>query len=166
MWSKIYLAVLSVGVIAVTFFSYYSWSWLQSIGQPSVAVAGYEYHSGIAWTLLWLASLVLMILGNAVLWASGRSWAVWTTFVYFAVFIVIRYFWLDQEFFQFRKANGMFDGSFSVAPLFAVILVALGGTIAFFDQFIIVRLRARTYPEPAQTPAEQISPTNGEKAAE
>ena len=161
MFSKIYLVLLGVFLAAMAFFTYYSWSWLQSIGQPAAAVVGYEYHAGFAWTLLWVSIVTLLILANAVLWRSGRSWAIWTTFVYFAVLVVARYFWLDQAFFHFKKANGLFDGSFSVAPLFAVILVVLMAAIAFFDQFIVVKLREKTYGKPeepiidsVQTPSE------------
>lgn len=161
MFSKIYLALLGLSITVMAFFTYYSWSWLQSIGQPAAAVVGYEYHAGFAWTALWLSVISLMVLANAVLWATGRSWGIWTTLGYFAVLIVVRYFWLDQSFFQFKKTNGLFDGSFSVAPLAAVILIILMAAIAFFDQFIVVRLRAKTYAkteepvvETVETPAE------------
>ncbi|HRI04204.1 MAG TPA: hypothetical protein PLL77_10715 [Pyrinomonadaceae bacterium] len=156
MWSKIYLAILAVACLVMAFFTFYSWSWLQSIGLPAAAVAGYEYHSGLAWPVLWIATIALLVLGNAVLWASERAWAMWVTFLYFSVFVIIRYFWLDQAFFQFKKTNGLFDGSFSIAPLMAVILVVIMAAIVFFDQFIVLRLRAKTYPTAAQNdePAE------------
>ena len=161
MFTKIYLAILGISIAVMAFLSYYSWSWLQSIGLPAAAVAGYEYHAGYAWAALWISVVALLLLANAILWATGRSWAVWTTLVYFSVFIVTRYFWLDQAFFSFKKTNGLFDGSFSVAPLLAVILMVLMAAIAFFDQFIIVKLRAKTYGkpeepvvEPAETPDE------------
>ena len=48
MWSKIYLAILAVAVVVMAFFTYYAWSWLQSIGQPVAAAAGYDYHSRLA----------------------------------------------------------------------------------------------------------------------
>lgn len=147
MWSKLYLAVLGLSIAGMAFFTYYSWSWLQSIGLPAVAVAGYDYHSSLAWVTLWISSLALLIIGNAVLWATGRAWNLWATFLYFAVFVVIRYFWLDEAFFHFKKTNGLFDGNFSVGPFFAVILIALAGVIVFFDKFLVIRLRAKTYPE-------------------
>ena len=146
MFSKIYLAVLSAAVIVMVFFTYYSWSWLQSIGLPLAAVEGYAYHESLAWMALWLFAVILLLLGNAVLWTSSRSWEMWTTFVYFSVFVIIRYFWLDQAYFQFKKANGMFDGSFSIAPIMAVILIVLMAIIVFFDTFLVTRLRAKTFP--------------------
>lgn len=156
MWSKIYLVILAIAIIVMAFFTFYSWSWLQSIGLPAAAVAGYEYHAGLAWPALWILTIALLAVGNVILWTSGRAWAMWVTFIYFSAFAVIRYFWLDQAFFQFRKTNGLFDGSFSIAPLMAVILVVLMAAIVFFNQFIVLRLRAKTYPVAVQedSPAE------------
>ncbi len=147
MWSKLYLAVLGLSIAVMVFLTYYSWSWLQSIGIPVGAVAGYEYHSDIAWWALWLSSVTLLVLGNAVLWVNRNAWAMWTTFLYFAVFVVIRYFWLDQAFFHFKKDNGLFDGSFSIGPFFAVLLIVLAGVIVFSNKFLVIRLRAKTYTE-------------------
>ncbi len=150
MWSKIYLVILAIAIVVMAFFTFYSWSWLQSIGLPAAAVAGYEYHAGLAWPALWVLTIALLVLGDAILWVSGRAWAMWVTFIYFSVFVIIRYFWLDQAFFQFKKTHGLFDGSFSIAPLMAVILVVLMAAIVFFDQFIVLRLRAKTYPTATQ----------------
>lgn len=154
MWNKLYLAALAVSVATMAFFTFYSASWLQSIGSPGAVVLGYEYHSEMAWIAIWVSSIGLLLLANAVLWASGRSWAVWTTLVYFAVFIIVKYFWLDQAFFTFRKQNVMFDGSFSMAPLMGVALILLVAAIAFFDQFILVKMREKTHSlaEPVAEP--------------
>ncbi len=158
MWSKIYLAILAVAIVVMAFFTFYSWSWLQSIGLPAAAVAGYEYHAELAWPALWILTIALLVLGNAVLWASGRAWAMWITFIYFAAFVIIRYFWLDKAFLGFRTTHGLTDSSFSVAPLMAVILVVLMAAIVFFDQFIVLRLRTKTYPsaEKEASPAESL----------
>ncbi len=149
MWNKLYLGVLAASVAVMTFLTYYAWSWLQSIGQPNAAAAGYEYHTSIAWTALWITVVLLMVLGNAVLWASGKSWAVWASLIYFAVFVVARYFWLDRLFIDFRSVNGLSDGSFSFGPMVAAILILLMASIAFFDQFLIVRLREKTFGKAA-----------------
>ncbi|MEO6655169.1 MAG: hypothetical protein ABIO36_03730 [Pyrinomonadaceae bacterium] len=147
MWIKLYLAALGLSITVMAFFTYYSWSWLQSIGLPSVAVAGYVYHSNLSWVTLWISAAALLIVGNAVVWANGRALALWATFLYFAVFVIIRYFWIDESFLHYRKTNGLVDGSFSVGPFFAVILIPLAGVIVFFDKFLVIRLRAKTYPE-------------------
>lgn len=145
MWSKLYFGVVAAAVIVMAFFTYYAWSWLQSIGQPAAAVTGYEYHAGLAWAVLWISIVILMVLGNAVLWATGKSWAIWTSVIYFSVFAVVKYFWLDRVFIDFRTSNGMAEGGFSFAPILAAILILLVAAIAFFDQFLIVRLRAKTF---------------------
>lgn len=157
MWNKVYFGVLSVAAIVMVFFNYYAFSWLQSIGKPDAAVAGYEYHAGLAWTVLWISVVILMIIGNAVLWATGRSWAVWTSSIFFSAFVAIKYFWLDRMFIDYRSTNGLAEGGFSFAPLLAVILIVVMAAIAFFDQFIIVKLRSKTYGEPtavSEQPAE------------
>lgn len=166
MWSKIYLAVLAVAFLGMAFFTFYSWSWLQSIGLPAAAVAGYEYHARLAWPSLWFATIILLVLGNAILWTSGRAWAMWLTFIYFSAFALTRYFWLDRVFLEFRTVNGLTDSSFSAAPLMAVILVVVMAAIVFFDQFIVLRLRAKTYPaaEKYDSPAE--SQADEEKASD
>ena len=146
MWSKLYLAVLAISIFVMAFFTYYAWSWLQSVGEPVAAVAGYQYHAGLGWMALWLFAVILLVLANAVLWTSRRGWAAWTTFLFFAVFLVIRYFWLHQAFFQFQKDNGLWDGGLLIAPFSAAILIVLMAAVVFFDQFAIVRLHRKMYP--------------------
>ena len=145
MWSKIYLAVLGVSLAVMAFFTFYTWSWLQSRGNPLDAVAGFEYHSNLSWVALWLNALILLLVANGVLWASKRAWAMWTTFVYLAIFLVVRYFWLGEAFFRYKKTNNMFDGSFSLGPVLGVILIVVAGVIIFANQFISVRLYRKMY---------------------
>ena len=146
MWSKLYLALLGLSIAVMAFFSIYSWSWLQSIGNPSGAAAGYVYHADLAWNSLWLTTAILILVGNAVLWTGGRAWAMWITFVYFTVLAVLRFFWLDEAFVSFKKVNGLSDGGFSVGPFVAVLLIVIIAAIVFFDQFIVSRLRHKMYP--------------------
>jgi len=91
----------------------------------------------------------LLILGNAVLWTSGQAWALWTTFLFFAIAAGFRYFWLDPAFFAFRKSNGFTEGGITAAPFFAVMLIVFMAIAVFADQFIVTRLREKTYPKPA-----------------
>lgn len=154
MWSKIYLILLGLSIAVMTFFTYYSWSWLQSPGNPADAVAGFEYHSNLAWMVLWLSAAALLMLGNSVLWVSGSAWAMWTTFLYFAVFVVVRSFWLNRSFLNFSSHQTGIDTSVSGAPLVAVILIVLAMIIVFFDKFLVVRLLAKTYPERQKTESE------------
>ncbi|MEP6946117.1 MAG: hypothetical protein ABJA02_09385 [Acidobacteriota bacterium] len=146
MVSKIYLGVLAVSTALMAFFTYYSWSWLQSIGQPSTAVAGYNYNDNIAWTLLIVSTLALAILGNVILWLTRRAWALWATLLYFAVFVLLRYIWLDQALFHFKKENGLWEGSFSIGPLFGAIVVIIAAVFVFSDQFAVLQLQRKMFP--------------------
>ena len=151
MWSKIYLAILGLSLITMGFFLYYSWSWLQSIGLPAAAAAGYDYHASFAWPMLWITTIALLLLGNAILWATNRGWALWLTFIYFAVMALLRFFWLEQNYFQFRKVNSLADGSFALGPFVAIIMVVVMAVIVFLDQFIALRLYQKMYPPVTET---------------
>ena len=148
MWSKIYLGTVAIATAIMAFFTYYSYSWIESIGDPLAAASGYEYHSSISWVFLLVSTCVLLLLASAYFWTSSRLWALWTTFAYFAVFIGLRYFWLEPSFFAFEKARGLSQASFSAKPLLAVILILVMAAIVFADQLILIRLRAKAYPEP------------------
>lgn len=147
MFSKIYLAALGLSITVMAFFTYYSWSWLQSIGQPAPAIAGYEYHSNLAWITLWITTAVLLLIGNAMLWTTRNAWAMWLTFVYFAVFVVIKYFWLARESVRFSETAP----SFSAGPIIGVGLIIALAAVVFVDQFLVVRLLAKMYPEATDT---------------
>ena len=96
---------------------------------------------------LWITSIALLISANFVLGKYRRSWAMWVTFVYFAVFVVIRYFLLEQAFFQYKKTNGLWEGGFLLAPVAAVIFCAAAAVVVYANQFVGVRLRERLFPE-------------------
>lgn len=159
MWSKIYLALLAVSVLLMSFFCFYAWSWLQSIGDPRAASAGYEYHIGLAWPLLWISSILLLVLGNAVLWTTRRSWAMWTAFIYIAVFMLLRFFWLDRSHAAFLESHSLAPATLNFGPVFAAIMIVVLAAVVFFDQFLVLRLHERMYPPPvpdeAPTPEEE-----------
>jgi hypothetical protein len=148
MWSKLYLAVLGLSVAVMAFFTFYSWSWLRSIGLPAAAAAGYEYHSDLSWPILWITTVVLLMLGNALLWTTGRAWALWAAFSYFTIFVAARYFWLDPAFADFNRGNALVDQSGAGAPFVAVLMIVFMALVIFTDQFVVIRMRARAYPEP------------------
>jgi surface polysaccharide O-acyltransferase-like enzyme len=150
MWNRIYLLALAVLVLPMLFFSYYAHSWLQSIGSPAAAIEGYLYHADLGWTFLWISSAVLLILSNAVLVKDRRSWAMWLTFSYFAVFLVVRYFWHGRSAIQYRVDHGLPDGGLSWEPVFAVILCAAGGALVYFDQYLVLRLNEKMHPTVAE----------------
>ena len=146
MWTKIYLIALAAFLLPMGFFTVYSWSWLQSVGNPQTASVNYGYWSGYSWTLLWVLSAILLILANVLLWKSRKSWALWATFGYFVIFIAIRYFWLDQSFFQYKKINGLGEGAFSLDAFFGAVLIFLAAVIVYFNQFIVLRMSEKMHP--------------------
>jgi hypothetical protein len=150
MLNKFYLGVLSVSLVMMAFFSYYAWSWLQSIGLPASAMDGYQYHSSIGWYVLWITFASLFLLGNAVFWKSERSWAIWTSLVYFSLFILLRYFWLEEAAFRFKKTSGLGDGSFSLGPILGAILIAGMAVFTFLDYFVLIRLYRKVFPAPIE----------------
>jgi hypothetical protein len=146
MWNRTYLLVLTVCAVIMAALTYYSWSWLNSIGSPQAVVEGYLYHSRIAWKFVWISSIALLILANAVLAKSHKSWAMWTTFLYFALFVAIRSFGLERSFFQFKQTNGLTESSFTLAPLVGAVICIAGAAIVYANQFAVVRLQDKMYP--------------------
>jgi hypothetical protein len=149
MWNKIFLLTLTISILLMAFLVYYAFSWLGSIGSPAAAVEGYLYHEGLAWKFLCISSVVLLIFANAVLSKYRRSWAMWTTFLYFAVFVILKFFIVDRFAIEFFRENGYVAmvGPFPpLGPIFAVLICAAAAAIVYFDQFLVVRLREKMYP--------------------
>jgi len=157
MWNKIYLAVLAVAVVAMSFFVLYSHSWLGSIGNPKDALEGFEYYAGLGSTFLWISTAILLILANIILWNSRRAWAMWASFAYFAFFIILRYFWLEKASYNFQKSD-----SFFLTPIFGVILIVAFGAVVFVNQFLNLRLNEKMYPPRAP---ETVSENEEEKTS-
>ena len=149
MWNKIYLAVLGAAIVVMAILDYYANSWLGSIGAPQTTKEFYEYYARLASNALWISSFVLLLIANVLLWKTRRGWAMWTTFLYFTIFTIIQYFWLDQSFFAFKKTNGLSLGTFSLNPIIGVVSILAFGVIVFFDQFINLRLNNKMYMLPA-----------------
>jgi len=147
MFSKIYFGVWAVSAVIVIFFTYYAWSWLQSIGLPTAALEGYLYHSQAAMTSALISSVVLVVLGNALLWLNNNSWALWSTYGYFAIYMLVYYFWLDPAALAFKSDKGLSAGGFSISPLLGVIFIIAAGVMVFLDHFVIVQLRRKMYPD-------------------
>ncbi|MGH9819553.1 MAG: hypothetical protein ACRD43_05235, partial [Pyrinomonadaceae bacterium] len=117
-----------------------------------------------SWVFLWISAAVLLVVGNAVLWTYRRSWAMWTAAAYFVVFVLIKYFWLNQGFLAFKKTNGLSDGSFDLGPFFAVILCLIAGGIVFFDQFIVLRLVEKMHPAQLVETSEKDGTASGHES--
>lgn len=145
MWDKIFLLILAVCSAIMAGLTYYSWSWLQSIGAPAATVEGYAFHASLAWTFLWISSIVLLVAANFLLGRFRRSWAMWATFVYFAAFIVIRYFVLERSFFNYKLGVGLADPGISWAPFAGAVIVVAAAAVVFVDQLLVVRLTEKLF---------------------
>ncbi len=142
--------ILAVAILAMGVLLYLPYSWLQSVTAPRDVAEHYKFYSNISWVFLLISSLVLLIAGNVVLWMTRRSWALWTSLLYFAVFIIAHTFWLENSFFRYKQANNLESGVISWSPIFGAVLIGLGAIIVFFDQYLVMRMRDKVYPAVAQ----------------
>jgi hypothetical protein len=146
MLNKIYLVVLAVFILIMSAFTYYSYGWLASIDNPRTVVANFDYYSNLSGTFLWISALTLLVFANVAFWKTRKLWTFWTTFFYFAVFIVLHTFWLNRSFVEFQRNNGFLVGSYSLSPLFGVGLLIAAAFVVFFDQFAATKMRDKMYP--------------------
>lgn len=146
MWNRVFLIALIVAILPMAFLTYYSWDWLNSIGSPAGVVENYAYYSSLASAFLWISTVVLLVLANTVLWQSRGSWALWTTLIYFVVFVAIKYLWLDRLFTKYLTVNGIDEKGIASGILFAVVLSVAAVVLVFFNELIAVRLNKKIYP--------------------
>ena len=149
MWNKIYLILLLIAALTMGVLMYLSDSWLGSITEPKNVAANYIYFADISWTFLMISSLVLLVAANALLFKTRKAWALWASFLYFAVFMILQTFWLQESFFQYKKTNGLADGSFSLGAFVGVMFVALAAIFVFFNQYLVKRMQAKMFPQAA-----------------
>ena len=150
MWNKIYSVILAIAVLAMGVLLAFQYSWLQSKTAPKDVIAQYEFYSNISWLFLLFSLLVLLIAGNVVLWKTGRAWAVWTSLLYFAVFMLAHTFWLENSFFRYKQENTAENSLISWSPLLGVVLIALAAIIVFFNQYLVKRMSNKMLPAAAQ----------------
>lgn len=146
MLNKIFLAVYAltfIGLVALTFLAY---SQLQSIGfAPATIAENFKSYSGFHWTYLWIASIVLLIFANVIIWTSRKAWALWLTFIFFGVSILANMWWLNSQLFSYKKQNGLWEGGFDLSLIGASFFIIIAGIGIFFDQFITFRLRDKMF---------------------
>lgn len=147
MLSRIFFLVLAASVLLTAFFVYYSHGWLLSIGAPGAALEGFYYYSGVGWIVVLISSAILLGVANVILWHMRRAWAIWTTFLYFAVFTLIWYFWLKRSARAFALTSGLPTDLSTLTPFIGVVFCISAAAFAYFDQFLVVRLAARMHPE-------------------
>jgi hypothetical protein len=160
MWNKIYSIVLAAAVIISGILTYVAYRNLHSSGfSPSVIVQNYRYYANYDWIFLWISTALLLILGNVVLWKTRRAWALWTTFLYFAVFVIVLQFWLAQTLFRYKQENRLTDEFLTLGPFLAITFIVLMVIVIFFDQYIVKRMHDKMYPSEqtvGELPAEEI----------
>ena len=146
MWSKIYLCLLAIGIIVMVFFTYYSWTWLQSIGDPRSAWDAFNFNKRMGVYSLIASTGALLLIGNIVLWMSRSAWAMWTSFVYFTVFVILLLVLMHLMGTQFCESHSVCDSpSRMVGPLLAAFGIGVLGVGVFLNQFLVLRLHAKMY---------------------
>ncbi len=147
MWNKIYTGILGISFLLMAGLVYYSYSWLQSVSAPPNVVQNYDYYANLSWMFLWISSLLLLVVANAVLWTTRNAWAMWTTFLYFGFFILIQKLWLDQLFFNFKQRNELTDSAISLGIFSGILLFVLAAAIVFSNQFIVKRMHDKMFAQ-------------------
>jgi apolipoprotein N-acyltransferase len=145
MWNKVYLIAAAVFLLVMSVLTYISGSWLGSITKPADVAQQYISNSNISWYFLIISSLILLILANVILWTTQKTWAFWTTLLYFVVFIVLQTFWLDNSFVQYLKDNGLAPGTYTLRPLLGAVLCIVAAVLVFFNQLVVLRMHEKMY---------------------
>lgn len=144
MLNKIYLVLCAIAVLLSGFFTFYSYSWLQSIGSPEIAAENFSFYSGFGLSFLWITFLSLVIFANLLIWKNGKSISIWLAFIYFAIFMTLQTFWLAPSFLSFKQTHFLTDSSFTITPLVGALIIIVVAIAVFFNQFIILRIREKT----------------------
>jgi len=157
MWNKIYLVGLALASVAMCVLTYFPYGWLQSKTDPRDVQTNYLFYADISWTFLLISSLILLVAANIVLWKTRRSWAIWTTLLYFAIFIIAHKFWLERTFFDYQKSNNLTESIFTFGALSGVVLIILAAIIVFFNQYLVKRMLDKASPslQPVESPPEE-----------
>ena len=151
MFNKIYFAVLAIAVLVVGFLTFMSYSQLQSVGfAPTQIVENFLSYNNITQLSLWISSLTLLVLANVIIWTYRRSWALWTTFVFFALFLMLNYWWLGDLLVNYRMKNNIWDGGFYVGGIIAAVFCIVIAVGIFFNQFIVLRMRDKMFDQPTR----------------
>jgi hypothetical protein len=163
MWMKGYLALAGVGIIVTAFFVFYAWSWTNSIGDPRIAFAGYDYHRGYALSTTAAWTIILLVAGNVVLWSTRSAIALWLSLAYFVISMASIFVFLTRAVQPVVDAIGLVDGIKTGGGIFLTVIcgVALGAMI-FFDQLVVVRLRAKLFGDERMDKVEKENSRNND----
>jgi predicted DNA repair protein MutK len=160
MWTRIYLGVLAAAILVVGFFTYYSLGWLESIGKPEDAIAGYESTSGIASAMLSICSIVLVFMGVGVLWTTRRAWALWVTFAYFAVFRAVEGFYLSRGYQELVAKSSGLNPKVWATPVITLLVIIGAAAMTLVVQYVVVTMHAKFNPTHAIASSETDVPEN------
>lgn len=157
MWNKVYFLALAVAAVVMGVLAYLAFSQLQGIGfSPTQIAENFRHYESLYQQFLWMSSVILLILANVVLWQMRQAWALWTTLIFFAVFVLLDTWWLGSLYSNYKQTNLAAPDSFSFSGIVGAILCVAAAVVVFFNQFIILRMRDRIHGVP---------PVNTETAA-
>jgi len=152
MWNKIYPLLLVVSVIIMGAVAYLAYSQLQGIGfAPAKIVASFDTYSSAYWGFLVILFLVLLAVGNVILWLFRNSWALWTSLAFFIVFALLKSFWLDKVLFDYEVANSLPASSTFFSYFVVILMCAAVAAVVFFNHFLVLRMRDKIHGEPTLT---------------
>jgi hypothetical protein len=146
MWNKIYLGLLLVALAVMGVMTFWCYNWLGSVDRPETVAANFMNSQSIYWTALWISSGVLMIVANVLLWTKRSAWALWTTLIYFATFIILQTWWLNSLSNNYLTANKM-EAGFVGMGIVGIVLCIITAIGVFFNQFIVFRMRDKLFTE-------------------
>jgi hypothetical protein len=150
MWNKIYLLLLAVSVVVMSVVAYLTYSQLMSIGfAPAVIVGSFNTYSSAYWGFLGVSFIILLTVGNIILWKFRTSWALWTSLGFFVIFVLLKSFWLGKELFDYETRSAVPHSSPFVTYFLGVLLCAAAAAAVFFNHFLVLRMRDKIHGEPA-----------------
>ncbi|NNE68202.1 MAG: hypothetical protein HKN33_16680 [Pyrinomonadaceae bacterium] len=142
MAKRIFLGLFVVGVLVFGAVAFYSYTWLGSIGDPSIASEGFAYHSGFAWMILWASLVILTLVSLFLVWESGIRWSGIATFLFFTVGSLLLLF-NDNGYKQFLSDNGLKAGNTLLNPFFLAVMILVIAVFLIASHMITFRLSVR-----------------------
>jgi hypothetical protein len=106
---------------------------LNKVSPADMAVVELDVRADVAYNISFNSTILFIILANVYYWQTGKHRFFWITLLYFSI-TNIAYYWLLEERFHFKKANGLWRGEFSltyIGAVFFIIICALGLAINY-----------------------------------
>ncbi len=130
---KVFLSSAAIMIAVLSYLSYRTINVLEST--DSVDSVMYDYHT--LDSILAFATpcffAVLLVLSNIADLKRARGIFFLAAFLIFAVFTVIDYAYIAEEFFHFRKRSGMWKGEFSVTFLIGSFWCLIAGSVTLIN---------------------------------